>query len=752
MADTLALHCRIAVLETELRLTKELLRQYQDGGIQLVNLLAQNSQGAPSTNVLSAEQKEIADLRFQLHDAGERIEELERSLKTVRGAKDVLLNLRKKERADATKKEANPDGDVGWNTYAESCAETIHDGPEIEDSTIQVPNYGRKQQWARDQANLKSADTKSGRADPPPATIYCGKKVDYFSTAPWSYGNNEKEVSVARQESKVATPEEAPIQGTRIEGSNGQVFWITPASPDETDWMERAPANGAESPRTTAQRLKDRFAPDEYNHLLERACDIEDKEKDEYEIYWEEYAIAFNGHSEEEWRTYYETVIRPVYLEELERARRDEEVAKWRGFAEDKEDEGETPEPPEGDNDVEKEQASSSADHEGVAVTCLLDMNDFTSSGKCVGSPDTGLQSPILPNHSMIEVPSGRHGEPQLESTDSRTLDVVAEDSRPGADEIVQDNEVEGSEGVQAPTKPSTTGPTTTMDPENVTSQPSIIEEGTARPIHIRSYSKEEVKRQEISRHDSKASVSPAAPQIPVQPKNQLSDSMHAPKDPAVPRPKAPLPWQQFVSRNGGSPDPTLRRTILITNIPTSTALTTVLDNIQGGRLLRIRYVDTARMQTRPPIETNTVLIEFIANIDARRFCASYTKDPMTLLSGGKTHTANVTLIPTASKPIPFFLSRGLREEGWSRVLYVHGDIGAEELVGKIEMAWGAPRRPLRTKEESGLMTLEYMAVEDAVKAFEVLGQEPAVEGMAVGFLPDPCAIARVVEVGGEGE
>ena len=48
-------------------------------------------------------------------------------------------------------------------------------------------------------------------------------------------------------------------------------------------------------------------------------------------------------------------------------------------------------------------------------------------------------------------------------------------------------------------------------------------------------------------------------------------------------------------------------------------------------------------------------------------------------------------------------------------------------------------------------MTLEYTAVEDAVRALDVLKQEPAVEGMAVGFLPDPCAIARVVEVGGAG-
>jgi hypothetical protein len=147
-------------------------------------------------------------------------------------------------------------------------------------------------------------------------------------------------------------------------------------------------------------------------------------------------------------------------------------------------------------------------------------------------------------------------------------------------------------------------------------------EVGTARSVHIRSNSREDVKSYDIQ---------PAA--APLQ---HSQWSLPGNRWPAQrPRPYARQPYQPYqahaeipnynVTHSFYSTDPSLRRTVLVTNIPVGMVLSDVLDeHLKSDRILAAKFAGTAGMKTTPPIESNAAIIEFLDNGDAQIYVDVY--------------------------------------------------------------------------------------------------------------------------------
>lgn len=162
-------------------------------------------------------------------------------------------------------------------------------------------------------------------------------------------------------------------------------------------------------------------------------------------------------------------------------------------------------------------------------------------------------------------------------------------------------------------------------------------EVGTARPVHMRSYSREEVNHYDI------------------QPAASLQYSLWAgpPSGPRWPTPQ-PRPYARRPYNSGytmpsyevtnsiHSKDPSLRRTVLVTKIPIGMLLSEVLDHLKSDRILVASFAGTAGMKTSPPVESNAAIVEFLDSEDAQMYVDTYAKDKM----------FEVMLVATPTRPL----------------------------------------------------------------------------------------------------
>lgn len=149
-----------------------------------------------------------------------------------------------------------------------------------------------------------------------------------------------------------------------------------------------------------------------------------------------------------------------------------------------------------------------------------------------------------------------------------------------------------------------------------------IVETGTARSIHIRSCSIDDVKQYDI-------------------PPLSASQWTNPPRDPRWPNPE-PRPFARRppfstpsyeVTHMLYSRDPCLRRAVLIANIPVGMTIAEVLNDLKSDRIIDARFAGTAGMKTSPPIWTNMAYVEFLDHEDARMFMDLYEKHKMFRLS-----------------------------------------------------------------------------------------------------------------------
>lgn len=439
------------------------------------------------------------------------------------------------------------------------------------------------------------------------------------------------------------------MEGSRMEASDGNVYWVTTGSPQEI------PAAGRES---INQR--------EHSRLVGIATWVEEKTLEGLPQYWEDFAKSNPAHSADEWRSYYESEVRPQLP-----ARRENNV----------------------------QSMSSGFDHE-IGHRSLLNLLEGDDE-----SPLDTTKYPIM----------GKTSGSGQESTKNRPEQAA--------------EAAESSETAQM---------------------------RTARPVHIRSYSKDDVKKHEIAARD-RLDFNRPAEDVDDRPLNKVP-----PGPSQYPRmPPILKDWKKMVWYQPG-PHTThavgILRTILITNLPAGTLLAAVLDRVHGGRVISAKFVETTGMKTFPPINTDSALIEFYGQTMASRFVDACSTKPISFpAADGSLIQAEVTLLQTASREIPDHIVRGMKDAGLTRLVYLNDHRGQMTASYILRKYYSAPRvssgdpepakYPLRQSDSgSGALRsveLEFANVEDARKVHRFLFQDPEFSSNTKGFLMDPCALRQ---------
>jgi hypothetical protein len=158
--------------------------------------------------------------------------------------------------------------------------------------------------------------------------------------------------------------------------------------------------------------------------------------------------------------------------------------------------------------------------------------------------------------------------------------------------------------------------------------RPSRFETGTAQPVHMHSYSKDDVKQ-----YDIPTTVQSVPVDSPLQHSKWSSAQQPISRWPA-PQPRehvrSPYAGNSYLSYEvthfPASRDVGLRRTVLVSNIPIGMALVDVFAELVSDRILEAKFAGTAGMKTLPPIMTNAAIVEFLDNEDAQAYVDDYSK------------------------------------------------------------------------------------------------------------------------------
>jgi hypothetical protein len=162
--------------------------------------------------------------------------------------------------------------------------------------------------------------------------------------------------------------------------------------------------------------------------------------------------------------------------------------------------------------------------------------------------------------------------------------------------------------------------------------RPSRCETGTAQPVHMHSYSMDEVKQYDISTVvqpvDSPLQHSKWSSPQPISSSPQPISRWPKPSPrPPTRQPHAGTPYLSYeVTHFPASKDPSLRRTVLVSNIPIGMTLTDLFSELPSDRILEAKFAGTAGMKTLPPIMMNMAIVEFLDNEDAQMYVDEYAK------------------------------------------------------------------------------------------------------------------------------
>ncbi|KAI7693381.1 hypothetical protein KC322_g10766 [Hortaea werneckii] len=194
-------------------------------------------------------------------------------------------------------------------------------------------------------------------------------------------------------------------------------------------------------------------------------------------------------------------------------------------------------------------------------------------------------------------------------------------------------------------------------------------------------------------------------------------------------------------------------RTAEISNIPPEIPLTTVLEKVRGGKVMRSVLIGTNLMKSTPIMEGNVALIEFMDGLNAEAYVAECAEIQGIFFWSEQRNAAvkaKVALCPTPSITCPGFLVNPRADN--TRIVYLadNGIFSPELVVGTVLKVYsrsleerrspGAPLRMGRNKDSNSLI-MEWALLRDAYNAKNALDKmQWLIGGFDVGFLPDPCA------------
>lgn len=168
-------------------------------------------------------------------------------------------------------------------------------------------------------------------------------------------------------------------------------------------------------------------------------------------------------------------------------------------------------------------------------------------------------------------------------------------------------------------------------------------------------------------------------------------------------------------------------RTVLITNIPPSTTLLDVLSTIQAGQIFSSIFLDTTGMRTKPPISTATAVVTFAHGRDALDFTKHSNEHPF-----------SVQLLPTVSRPIHPSIGHQ------TRILSISDPKNIwtpNEVVLRL-IANGVPH-PLKAESSTktpGLLLFHFASMAEAQSAYHTISRDYTFFGnVEKGYCKDPC-------------
>ncbi|GAB1741178.1 hypothetical protein NU219Hw_g6421t1 [Hortaea werneckii] len=193
-------------------------------------------------------------------------------------------------------------------------------------------------------------------------------------------------------------------------------------------------------------------------------------------------------------------------------------------------------------------------------------------------------------------------------------------------------------------------------------------------------------------------------------------------------------------------------RTVVISKIPPETPLTMVLEKVRGGKVMRSVLMQTHFIKSKPAMDSNVALIMFNDGPNAKAYvdkCAEIQGIFFWSEQRNAHVKAEVFLCHTRSPTFPGFLANP--KASTSRMLYLADDgaFSPELVVGAVlgiynrsqeeRRSPGVPLRMGRNMDSNNLV-MEWAALRDAFNAKNALDKmQWLVEGLDVGFLPDPC-------------
>jgi len=318
------LYMRIASLETEVSYLKDQLARSNDGGTHLINLIAgqriQNSLSPQQAAIQASEhqlRQQLTDLleenialRSQLATDLKRDSELLQTKVDAAFQRNValqrelepFLNAARIGREQEKREQTDGPGDLGSWARGDAFYRNNPGRDSLYDAPESVHRWVTTCAWPSSVEDCKRGPAQAG------AVLSPKNPAKQASGSNDAAGSDEAGFSTSSAGEKKSEKSAAPI---RIEATNGETFFVHPA-PSLTSTED---ANKHLLRREKRSLKKPDFPAYEHNRLAGVATFIEDFGQEQYAEYWQEYACEHRDHSARQWREYYESEVRPAYLE-----------------------------------------------------------------------------------------------------------------------------------------------------------------------------------------------------------------------------------------------------------------------------------------------------------------------------------------------------------------------------------------------------------------------------------------------------
>jgi len=732
MDNTTRLHCRIAELQTELRLKDEQLAEARATASFLVTTLGQEARNLT-----------------RLQDRLERSNLDNASLRAALGESNNTQSRPQNKPIAAS--------DIVQSRRAEGWLEDVR----FTHRALPLSPPSTHEQSPKNEGG-EGDDLMTFEEEPSPICLPCTSAPDptvagHGSTVAKTSGQASAESKNVSESTGLGTSEQSAT-GDK-EQDPGQVRTIFHAD-GTTSRLTFAPSSGADyGPTDTAsstfranQRHPAPFADHEHNRLMGAACYVEAMSSIEQTQLWNEYASKRNSrHSAQEWQTYYEKEVRPLHL-----AKTKGQGVEGSEGSEGEEDEvfEECKSRPEKTGSVAVDDGDEHAKGEGVAEEAGSGI--FTDEGDAPVRfrPQNAVVAAEQTNNKVIR-------DDQVEALSCSWIAAVDEETN--AELPNTSNPETGNGGpvdslanpmefVSANRNRDITA-TPVAKPQIATSASPVGSQDSSSPMT------DDRRSHFVPTHRSDDSVAELVAEERAEERAMAGVRRATPPSPTLPRrfkfgPPETVSdlWAYRARFQTGCPPETailLLRTVMITGVPSNITLAEVLQKVGGGMVMSAVMIDTRSMKVIPRLYQNMIKVTFVDAGCAQDFVSFCHENVITFWS---THwrrpwRMRVEMHPFPSVSDPPGLVSLIYEDDMSRVLFIQDDgrWGLEDLVAQIVNPevdrLQICKRPLHVeRDDRGTLALEFASVTDAANARNVVRRNGLVFGRVhTGFLSDPC-------------